>query len=85
MGFRAKMSGETREKACCIEFVKEYILEYQGCTCGRERLRGGNGDEELPRSGERGVEAEKQARATQEASGEEGRLRGALGFVWLVL
>ena len=56
-----------------------------GLSGGYFRLCGGNGNEELPRSGERGVEAEKQARATKEASWEAERLRGALGFVWLVL
>ena len=31
--FCVKMSGETRERACCIEFEVEYILGRQGCAC----------------------------------------------------
>ena len=61
------------------------VEEDAGLSGGYFPLSGGNGDEELPRSEERGVEAEKQARATQEASWSGKAKEARLGFVWLVL
>ena len=99
-GFCGKMSGETREMTCCIEFEVEYISwDVKGAHAGKDSsCRGGCGLEWRLLSAEkwqRGLRTTKKRRKRCK-SGEAGknhsrrrpwteRVRSVLGFVAFVL